>query len=368
MLTIQNDRLYRGGVPVTFVPTPNQGGRILPTIICLHDTAGGLTKGSTVSWFTNPKAKVSAHFVVERDGTITQMVECDRAAWHAGKSSWKGRSGCNSFSIGIEIVNPGKLTLDGTAWFGERFQGVQECTTKEHGRGCWLPYTKEQIEAVTAICKALVDAYPIKEIVTHWMISPGRKVDCTPLLPLEEIRKEVFVRTVPSEWPLQIGSEGENVKLAQARLKELGFTQVGKVDGIFGPQTRAAVLAWEAENGAATDGRIDRAEFDALMSPDAKPMAVGAATQKEQRAKESSATAIEATAATGAAVIAGDAAADVMDAPSLWDTLMHTLGLAGDAVSKVTILGVQIDQRLALAGLGTVALIAVWRWARIARG
>ena len=124
MFDIVNGRLTIAGKAAPFVRTPNQGGRLEPTLIVLHDTAGRLAKGSSVAWLCNPKAKASAHLVVERDGSVTQLVEFDRVAWHAGQSSWRGRSGCNAFAIGIEIVNPGKLTgtpKKATAWFGESY-------------------------------------------------------------------------------------------------------------------------------------------------------------------------------------------------------------------------------------------------------
>lgn len=372
MYSISNDRLYRDGEAAPFVPSPNHGGRMLPTLIVLHDTAGRLTKGNSVSWFADPKARVSAHFVVERDGSITQMVECDRQAWHAGKSSWKGRSGCNAFAVGIEIVNPGKLTPAGTAWFGQTFEGFEECATKAHGSGCWLPYTQAQIEAVQGLCAALVEAYPIKEIVTHWMISPGRKVDTNPLFPLEELRRHVFARPgIVSDWPLQAGCSGDRVRLIQSRLKELRYGMVGIVDGIYGPQTRAAVLAWEMENSTSTDGKIDRDEFDAIMAITAKPMAVGEASEKEEAERKAAADNIERAAAAGTvgtgALIIGDAAASPTDKP-FWDLLMHMLGQAGEAATKVSVLGIKIAPRVAIAALVMLVCAAVWRWAFTAKG
>jgi N-acetyl-anhydromuramyl-L-alanine amidase AmpD len=74
------------------VPSPNCGGRIEPHLIVLHDTADRLRPDDTVSWFATSRSKVSAHLVVGRDGSIVQMVDFDRAAWHAGKSSWRARA------------------------------------------------------------------------------------------------------------------------------------------------------------------------------------------------------------------------------------------------------------------------------------
>ncbi|MEY1662579.1 1,6-anhydro-N-acetylmuramyl-L-alanine amidase AmpD [Isoalcanivorax beigongshangi] len=95
--------------------------------------------------------EVSAHFYIRRHGDIRQYVACDRRAWHAGQSSWQGRSGCNDFSIGIE--------LEGT----------------DH-----TPYTNAQYRSVVALVRALLLQYPTlseQAIVGHSDIAPGRKTD-----------------------------------------------------------------------------------------------------------------------------------------------------------------------------------------------
>jgi N-acetylmuramoyl-L-alanine amidase len=173
------------------------GGEMTPTLVVVHDTAGRVEKGSSVSWFTSPDCNTSAHVVIERDGSITQLVPFNRKAWHAGASEWNGRSGCNNFSIGIEIVNPGKLDKDGRAWFHKKtesgFTGIKRAKTAAHGDGWWLDYTPEQLAAVTALCKELVARYPsITDIVAHWQVSPNRKIDTGPLFPLDTLREEVF--------------------------------------------------------------------------------------------------------------------------------------------------------------------------------
>jgi N-acetylmuramoyl-L-alanine amidase len=194
MFEIVNGRLVIAGKAVPFRPTPNQGGRLDPTLVVLHDTAGRLTKGSAVAWLRDPKAKASAHVVIERDGGVTQLVAFDRVAWHAGQSSWRGRSGCNAFSVGIEIVNPGKLTgtpKRATAWFGESFGpefGIVRARTIAHGDGCWMPYTEDQLRTVEQLIGALAREYPIIDVVAHHDISPGRKVDTTPLMDWPRMR------------------------------------------------------------------------------------------------------------------------------------------------------------------------------------
>lgn len=192
---IKDGILFDGDKPVRFVKAHASGGSMTPRLACIHDTAGRDTKFSSVNWFASKECGTSAHFVVERDGTVTQMVSTNRRAYHAGVSSWKGISGLNSCSVGIEIVNPGKLDASGKAWFGHAASPseIEAKGTPAHGNGYWLPYTPEQIAAVTGICRALVEEYPdCNEIVTHWEISPGRKIDTNPLFPLRELRKAVF--------------------------------------------------------------------------------------------------------------------------------------------------------------------------------
>jgi AmpD protein len=95
--------------------------------------------------------EVSAHFVVRRDGALMQFVSCDARAWHAGKSSWKGRSDCNDFSVGIEL---------------EGLEGEQ--------------FEQAQYEALRALITAVSQHYPITAIAGHEHVAPGRKIDPGP--------------------------------------------------------------------------------------------------------------------------------------------------------------------------------------------
>jgi N-acetylmuramoyl-L-alanine amidase len=188
-LTIRNHRLVGAGV--TYVQANAMGGIIAPSLIVMHDTAGRLDKGSSVGWFRSRDCKTSAHVVIERDGSIVQMVPFNRKAFHAGESVWHGRRYCNGFSIGVEIVSPGRLDRDGGAWFGQAVPTdapLEYAATSEHGSGYWLSYTPAQIDAVKRLSRALMSAYPdVNDIATHWQISPGRKIDTGPLFPLAEV-------------------------------------------------------------------------------------------------------------------------------------------------------------------------------------
>lgn len=155
--------LDKSGDPVKYVASPNvSAGTISPTYIVIHYTAAS-TFSSGVDWHSRKESKVSAHIHLGRAAELVQMVPFNKKAWHAGKSSWKGLSGLNSYSIGIELQNT----------------GTQE-------------YTETQIKDLIEICKALVAAYPIKEIIGHSDISPGRKVDPGKQFPMARVRREVF--------------------------------------------------------------------------------------------------------------------------------------------------------------------------------
>lgn len=178
-------------------------GKITPEVIILHDTAGRLDKFNSADYLRDHQRGTSVQFVVERDGTITQQVPTNRRAGHAGTSTYHGRKGVNGFSIGIEIVNVGKMTRvnDEIArtWFGQTFKikeyEIEEITTDEHGHGLWLPYTEEQITAVIKICQACFEYYPsLMDIRAHWYVSPGRKIDTNPLFPLDHVRSVVLGR------------------------------------------------------------------------------------------------------------------------------------------------------------------------------
>ena len=207
---------------VEFKPAYYTGPVITPEIVVLHDTAGRLTKGNSAAYLASKNSgEVSVHFVLERDGTIIQLVPTNCRANHAGQSSFNGREWCNGFSIGIEIVNPGKMTTvasggyvasKGRAWWGEIFEAGDEYDieyrhTPEHGEGVWMAYTDAQIEALFGLLAVLFRDVPtLKDITTHWYVSPGRKVDTNPLFPLDQIRARVLGRDDPADTAAEKGS------------------------------------------------------------------------------------------------------------------------------------------------------------------
>lgn len=120
------------GSALPYLPSPHVGASIASRFLVIHYTAGSSEAG-TVAWFRNPASRVSAHLVIARDGTLTQMVPFNREAWHAGQSRWGSLSGLNRHSIGIELDNAGCLIHSGGKWvspLSRRSYPDKECSTR----------------------------------------------------------------------------------------------------------------------------------------------------------------------------------------------------------------------------------------------
>ena len=151
----------------TQVPSPNCDARPAGTdvsLIVVHGISlppGKFGGGDVARFFANeldPAAdpfypgiahlRVSAHFFIRRDGELVQFVPCGRRAWHAGVSSWRGCQGCNDFSVGIEL------------------EGTDD-----------VPYRAAQYRRLAQVARALRRRYPIRDMVGHCDVAPGRKTD-----------------------------------------------------------------------------------------------------------------------------------------------------------------------------------------------
>ena len=95
--------------------------------------------------------EVSSHFFIRRDGQLIQLVPCERRAWHAGVSQWRGRERCNDFSIGVEL------------------EGSDETA-----------FTDAQYVELARLTQELRARYPIQDVAGHAEIAPGRKTDPGP--------------------------------------------------------------------------------------------------------------------------------------------------------------------------------------------
>lgn len=169
----------------------------LPDTIVIHYTAGPDAE-SAIHTFMDPDVEASAHILIDEDGHIIQLIPFNKVAWHAGKSSWLDRNGLNSYSIGIEIVNAGRLEKSGNtwrSWFGKTYpdEQVVEAIHRNESVPCgWHRFTEEQITTTFQVCKHLMKNYNIRYILGHEEISPGRKCDPGPAFPLDKLRERLL--------------------------------------------------------------------------------------------------------------------------------------------------------------------------------
>ena len=148
------------------VPSPNWNERALPiSMVVLHYT-GMQTGQEALERMCDPEAQVSAHYMIDEDGTVTRLVPEEKRAWHAGKSYWRGVTDINSASIGIELVNPG------------------------HEWG-YRPFPEAQMEALLPLLGNIVKEHdiPRANVVGHSDIAPARKTDPGELFDWERLAR-----------------------------------------------------------------------------------------------------------------------------------------------------------------------------------
>ena len=138
------------------LPSPNHDERPSGTpidILMLHYT-GMRSAAEAIERLRDPAARVSSHYVVDEDGTVLRLVAEDRRAWHAGVSFWRGHTGLNDRSIGIEIVNPG------------------------HEWG-YRDFPVLQMASVCDLCLSILSRWPVpaRNVVAHSDVAPDRKQD-----------------------------------------------------------------------------------------------------------------------------------------------------------------------------------------------
>ncbi|GLS46639.1 N-acetylmuramoyl-L-alanine amidase [Methylobacterium brachythecii] len=208
------------------VPSPNHGERKDGPLdmLILHYT-GMANAQVALERLCEAAAQVSAHYLVFEDGRIAQLVPERRRAWHAGLGCWKGERDVNSRSIGIEIVHPGHV-------------------------GGLPPYPAEQIDAVIALAKDIVDrnAIPAERVLAHSDVAPERKEDPGENFPWESFSK-AGVGHLVKPAPIRDGrffsqgDSGEPIRALQEMFSLYGYDQ--PVTDIFDARTAAVVTAFQ---------------------------------------------------------------------------------------------------------------------------
>jgi N-acetylmuramoyl-L-alanine amidase len=229
------------------MPSPNvepraEGKRV--RILLLHYTDMA-SADEACAWLCNPAAKVSCHYLIDLKGEITQIVDEDLRAWHAGQSIWKGERDINSVSIGIEIHNPGH----------------------DHG---YPDFPRAQMLAVAGLGRDIAARHgiPPEHVLAHSDVAPLRKRDPGEKFGWQWLHEEglghwVAPLKLGGGQFLQEGDEGDAVEALQALLALYGYGV--EITGSFDNATRMVVTAFQRHfRPARIDGIADRSTIETL--------------------------------------------------------------------------------------------------------
>jgi N-acetylmuramoyl-L-alanine amidase len=206
-------------------------------MLLLHYT--GIAEAATaIDLLCRPESKVSAHYVIDEAGAITQLVAESKRAWHAGIAVWAGERDINSVSVGIEIHNPG------------------------HELG-YCDFPEAQIRALAALCLDIIARHRIRpeRVLAHSDVAPARKQDPGEKFPWARLAAAGVGHWVAPE-PVAEGrsdppaSSAAGVGEVQALLAAYGYgiAATGQEDAA----TRCVVRAFQRHfRPACVDGRID---------------------------------------------------------------------------------------------------------------
>lgn len=220
-------------------PSPNWNERKLPvSMVVLHYT-GMKSAQDALDRLCDPAAEVSAHYLIEEDGTVHRLVAEDKRAWHAGRSYWRGITDVNSASVGIELVNPG------------------------HTLG-YRPFPEAQMEALIPLLAGIMARHNIApaNVVGHSDVAPVRKIDPGELFEWEVLARYGLALSTPKP---RIRLLHENPGAFFLSLERFGYDVA---DG------RAAITAFQRRYrpriiDGELDGEVGALLFELLIARDA---------------------------------------------------------------------------------------------------
>ena len=214
-----------------FGPRQPVDGLVGVRLLVVHYT-GMVSAAAALDRLRDPASQVSAHYLIDEDGTTHALVDEAHRAWHAGVAYWRGMRDINSASIGIELVNPGHE-------FGYR------------------PFPSLQIDTFAALARDIMGRHGLNawDVVGHSDIAPGRKQDPGELFPWRELAERGI-----GIWPLAPPLKGEE-KGVWPLLAGIGYAVPGGAGAdILDPSTaeRDVISAFQAHfRPELVDGQAD---------------------------------------------------------------------------------------------------------------
>lgn len=221
---------------VLWRPSPNWNVRpagAAATSIVLHYT-GMPTAAAALARLRDPAAEVSAHYLIDEDGTVTGLVPEAARAWHAGVSRWRGRGNLNDVSLGIELVNPGH------AWGYRPFPPAQMAA---------LAWLGGELRRRWGIASA--------DVLAHSDIAPTRKEDPGELLDWRWLAGQGL-----GLWPQAAPPAAPEPLAARAALARIGYPLEPE-----GVPLAAALRAFQRRyRPTCVDGALDRATMGLILA------------------------------------------------------------------------------------------------------
>lgn len=216
-------------------PSPNfnmRAANISLAYVVLHYT-DMLDAPSALDRLCDPEAEVSAHYVIDRDGSVYHLVDERYRAWHAGRSFWRGVRDMNSASVGIELCNPG------------------------HSNG-YLPFPPAQISALKKLLREIIARHDLAArtcLLGHSDIAPARKEDPGHLFPWQELAADGL-----GLWPQVQPADKDGAALSEPEVAALLSTIGYDTDDLY-----AAVAAFQMRFRPADFSGIADEETVALL-------------------------------------------------------------------------------------------------------
>ena len=218
--------------------SPNCDARTLPVTMAVIHYTEMQSAEEAIARLRDPEAKVSAHYLISREGEVTRLVPEDLRAWHAGVSYWRGIRDVNSASVGIELDHPG------------------------HRYG-YVPFPDAQFEALVPLLARIVKTHgiPRANVVGHSDVAPQRKIDPGELFPWERLAEYGLCLPAPG---IELGDPFDNDGAFYLALERFGYDITDWHKAVEAFQRR-----WRPRRiDGAIDGEIRAILFQLLLERD----------------------------------------------------------------------------------------------------